>query len=765
VSARTTGRCTTTLVAVLLALGPVASGPAYAADVPTEPQPGLVSEQLVTSTLDATGLPVTTTLTTQVVATDQERGEVDVPVSTKDLRYLDRRGTPPTVGDAAVLTLGGPGTTTALLGSAFARPVPIALHAEYRRDGSTVDPATIDGGGDLQVVYTATNTVVTQQTLSYVDAAGVRRTSVQPVFAPFAGSLTVTLPPGVAVRSAAGATIGTGPDGGTVLAWDLVLYPPIGVPQRTMVLDVSAPTLTVPAARMQVLPVTAAQDPAVGFTTDLLDSSVEGNATLAEGLTELDANARRVAAASLQVTEGLAQVASGADTLARSVSDELAPGADSLASGARAQADGQSELAGSLATTSSGASELSTGAAELSAGLDELADGLAALAAPNGLPAAESAARALETAVGDLADAVGSASDPPITLPPSGTPTLVQLSRASRAAAVGLRTATLGVSAALTGIATGLGTVSADATSAATSVSSVYAAACLPAPSSLSAAQCSALQSAIDDATSAATGAGTAAAGIGAQVGALTATAAGLAGLSSALEALTDGLLEVSTALRSGDPSAPGVAEGLDALADGLTESVTAVTRLAAGAASADSGATELATGSAELADGLAQQSGGAETLASGSEQIATGAGSLSSGIDEVAGGSAELAEGAQAAESGSDAVTDGATRLADEGTAVALASVNDATAATALARAYLAAADASAVTAAPFAAPDGGVARVAYLSEIPAGTPPTGAVDPVTVGLVLLVGALVLALVVLAVRRVRRIAASETTG
>jgi putative membrane protein len=747
-------------VVVLVAVPAAGSPRPGAAGAITEP--GLVSEQLVTSTLDASGLPVTSTLTTQVVARDQERGDVLVPTSTKDLRYLDRRGAPPTEGDAAVVALGGPGTSAALLGSSFARPLPVALHAEYRRDGATVDPAALEGAGDLTIVYTATNTVVTEQTIAYADAAGERRSSVQRVFAPFAGTLAVALPAGASVRSAPGAVVGTGADGGTFVAWDLVLYPPIGAPQRQMVLELSSPALAVPGARMQVLPVTAAQDPAVAFSTDLLGSTVEGNATLAEGLTELDANARRVAEGSLQVTEGLAQVASGADALAESVSTELVPGAESLVVGAQQQAAGQSELAEALGTTSTGAEDLSSGATELSAGLEEIAAGLAALAAPSGLPAAEAAARDLEAAVGEIADAVGSSPDPPITLPPSGTPTLVQLSRASGAAAAALRTTTLGVSSALGAIATQLVTVQGDATSAATSVSGVYAAACQPAPSALSVAQCAALQDAVTDATAAATGAGAAAAAVGTQAATLTATAQGLAGLAGALTALTDGLLEVSAALRSGDAAAPGVAEGLAALADGLTSSVTAVTRLAVGATDSSAGAEALATGTEQLATGLEDTSTGAEQLAAGGEQIAEGAEGLATGVDGVAEGSAELASGASTAEEGSASVTDGATSLAEEGTSVTLDSVVEASADPALARAYLEAASDAAGTSAPYAAPEGGVARVAYVSEIPAVPAPAGALDPVVLGMALLVGATAVAVVVLARRRIRRVAAAE---
>ena len=109
------------------------SAPAFADGSATVPSaPGIVSEQLVISQLDATGLPQSSQLVTQVTATEVPSGPVLVPTSTTDLRYLDRRGAPEVHGDAAVVTVGGDPPSQVILGSTFSRPLPVALHAEYR---------------------------------------------------------------------------------------------------------------------------------------------------------------------------------------------------------------------------------------------------------------------------------------------------------------------------------------------------------------------------------------------------------------------------------------------------------------------------------------------------------------------------------------------------------------------------------------------------------------------------------------------------------
>ena len=733
------------------------SAPAFADGSATVPSaPGIVSEQLVISQLDATGLPQSSQLVTQVTATEVPSGPVLVPTSTTDLRYLDRRGAPEVHGDAAVVTVGGDPPSQVILGSTFSRPLPVALHAEYRVGGTAVDPATVGGDGVLAIRYRVTNTVSSKHTITYVDAAGKSHSSTETVFAPFAGGLAVTVPAGTDVVSAPGAVVSTGNTGGTVLHWNLVLYPPLGNPQQELTLELRSTSLAIPAAHMQVAPVTSAQDPAVGFSRDLLDKSVKGNTTLADGLTELDSNALAVAKGAAQVTDGLVQVSTGANQLSGSVSSALVPGSQALASGAAAQAQGQAALANGLQQSSTGADSLTAGLTSLDSGLSSLSGGLSALAAPTGLPASQEAAASLTSAVSRLADAVGSPSDSSVSLPPPSDVTLIQLSRASASAADSLHTATQGIADSLSSTVPSLVSTAADAAAAANAAQSVYQSACLASPPTLTQQECDELSTAVTRAGDAANEAQGATVAIGTQAATASAVADGLSGLVEALNGLTTGLEAVSVGLRSGDPQSPGVQEGLAALTDGLTEAVLAVTRLSTGADQSQSAASQLQNGSDQLSQGLTAEAGGATALAGSSDKIASGAQQNSAGVQGVADGLQSLTSGITASQDGSAQVADASSALQSKGTSDALASVVKSSKDPAFARAYLTTTTALAASAAPYAAPAGGTARVAYVSEIPASTDGgnnSSSNATAVLGLGLVVAA---ALGTLAVRRIR---------
>ena len=748
------GLAAVTLVALVVAPAQGAQPQAGAA-----PDPQLISEQLILTQLDLTGLPVSSDLVTQVIASSIPYQQVRVPTSTTGLHYLDRRGEPPVEGQAAVVMIGGPGQTKVLLGSDFAQPLPIALHAEYSRDGSVVDPATISGEGALVVTYTVTNTVVSDATVTYKSAAGTVISKKEKVFAPFAGSLRATVPVGVDVISAPGAVVSTGQDGGSVLTWNLLLYPPLGDYQQELEVHLRSANLVLPSATMQVAPVRSSQDLAVGFSRDLLDATVTGNATLANGLTELDDNALEVAKGAGQVSDGVAQAYAGANTLSASMSGSLVPGSQQLASGVAQLATGQQQLATGIGTSAAGGQSLSTGADQLASGLRTLASGLTALASPTGLPAAQAASQSLVTAVTAIADAVGSPADPTITLPPpSSDVTLIQLSRASSTAAGGLQQASAEAATALNSAVGDIAAVGASAGSAASKAGSVYQAACVPAPTTLTPEQCATLAESVSDATSAATGAQAAATTVGTQAAKVGAIAAGLAGLVTSIDGLTKGLEKVSLGLRSGNPSSPGVQEGLEQLTASLAQAVISVTSLSTGANSSSAGADSLASGASDLSSGLDTLATGASSLATSGAQAAAGAKAESDGTSAAAGGVGSLASALNTVAAGSSSVADGSSKLQADGTSAILDSVVEASKDPAFARAYLSATMARSVDAAPFDAPDGGVARVAYVSEIPAATAQAVAgAGSNTVLLLLLGGVLVAALGALAVRRIRR--------
>lgn len=157
---------------------------------------------------------------------------------------------------------------------------------------------------------------------------------------PFAGTLLVTVPAGIEVRSAPDAVPGTAPEGLTTLRWNLVLAPPLGSYQQTHELVMRATSLAVPSDPMEVVPTTTSADPSAAFAASLLDSSVKGNASLAEGLTTLDDNAAELAAGAGSLSRGLAELEAGAAALTQGADDQLVPGAQQIASGSAQVATG-----------------------------------------------------------------------------------------------------------------------------------------------------------------------------------------------------------------------------------------------------------------------------------------------------------------------------------------------------------------------------------------------------------------------------------------
>ena len=67
-----------------------------------------------------------------------------------------------------------------------------------------------------------------------------------------------------------------------------MLYPPLGDYTQKATLRIAATSLATPEVRMEVVPVTSGEDPSVNFSTGLLDKTLEGNTSLAQGLGSID---------------------------------------------------------------------------------------------------------------------------------------------------------------------------------------------------------------------------------------------------------------------------------------------------------------------------------------------------------------------------------------------------------------------------------------------------------------------------------------------
>jgi putative membrane protein len=740
-------------VAVVAVVCTLSLSPAVA-----KPEPQLVNEELVVAELDASGLPTDATIYSRVVARDYPAGEVRDPSSTSELTYVDRRGAPETDGDAVLITVGGSGQTTVTTRAAFDKPLPVALHAQYQQGASVIAPDQVEAtNGQLRIRYTVTNTTAKREVIRYRNAAGRWTVDKQPVFAPFVGTLVATIPQGLTLLEAPNAIRSTTEDGRTQLLWNLVLYPPMGNYQQDVELLVTGTPLAVPRVTMQAIPVQSKQSPTLGFSTDLLAASVEGNRELADGLGQLNQSAATLAGGAGDLSEGLRRLGTGTDTLARQVNAILVPGSRQLAQGAldiaQAQrqaargasrlADAQQQAADGARSAYDGAKSLEEGATALSDGLLSLYDGLQELLKPGALPAARDSADQLSQAVLRVRQLIGTRSDPDIGFPPTQGSTLIQAVRAAQKAAGVSAAGSQRVQENLQEIAASLGSLSqqlvqtsTNAGAAAAKTAQVYQQACVVAPV-LDAATCATLQEATSDANAARQSAGDIAWDVGKQSGkvteqaiasaAITASLAGLAGVFGYLDAALSG---ISGALVSGTTATPGIYEGMQALRDGLTATINGLVKLSNGAAQSTGGAQLLADGTGDLSTGLDDLADGAQKLAEGSDELAAGSQQLAQGTEQLAQGSAAQADGTEqvggalvdvnsgvnSAAGGASELARGAGQLQSRGTQRVLNQVVKASNDPAFAKAYLKATEARAADALPYGAPDGASGRVAYL-------------------------------------------------
>jgi putative membrane protein len=746
---------------VALALSLVASGVAVvvAPAGSASSDASFVNDEVVLATLDPSGLPQDARLVSTVTTRGGQARTVEDPASTTNVVYLDRRGTPRTGTDVVLVDVGGTGTTSVITQATFDKPLPVALHAEYAVDGEVVAPeAVVGASGLLSVRYTVTNTTAQQQTITYRDAAGEVRTRTVPVFVPFAGTLTVVLPPSLEVVDTGTATRTTDASGRTVLRYTLALAPPLGTFQQQAVLRARTDDGATPAATLEVAPATSETDPGTGVTRDALAGSVRGSLRLADGLATLSDEAGRLAGGAQQVADGTDQLASGAAVLADQVTGALLEGSRELAVGGEQLAAGAEELAGGLQQAEPGAQQLASGADDLAVGVAALATGLQQLA--DGLAAAAAGAGTLTQGANGVADALGSASDPPwpppgvlppFPVPPDLTleeiaaltpeqlaalladygdqlrdyaealrdladlpanvppPTVVQSLRLLQT----LTAALVHVGRDVQGLL--LVTAKRSAGAAALDAADLVTQLCGPTPT-LTADQCRQLTSVAADAGLAAAAA-TAAVGVNAvlfgieqkpRLGAVPA-------LGEALGRLEQGVLAISAAVRSGDPRRPGLVEGLAALQGGVRDARRASAALAGGAATAAQGARQLAGGADALAAGVGAAASGASELARGAQRLAAGQQAQADGVERLGEGALALAGGASQAAAGSAAVAAGVTAVQVQGIDRIGESVVEASREPALARAWLAATDRRAADALPYGAPEGALGTVSY--------------------------------------------------
>jgi X-X-X-Leu-X-X-Gly heptad repeat protein len=734
-------RRTAAATALLILTCTVAPGAAASA-APTDSLT-VTNHETVTVRVDATGTQVSAHLVDVLAATGTGEAQVHNPSATDDLRNLLGYRRPATDGDDLVQTVAAGqrlATEATVTGS-----VPVTLHAQYELDGTTLSPADLRGrSGKLTITYTVTNRSAEDTKLTYTDADGKSHTVTEKVFTPLVGDLVAELPTRYRNVTADGGTVSGTATGGTHVAYNLVLAPPMGNPQLTVTLTADVTDAEIPAAVMQLIPATTGTDPASGFAEQTFASTNEANAKLAEGAGAVDDQVVSLQSGIASLADGLTQLAAGADTLQKQLNGQLVPGAEAAADGAAKTSDGAGKLAEGTGEIASSADALSAGTQQLSAGLAQLDTALGQLSGAGGMSATLAAAQALRSAVQQIVAQLGAANDPDTLLGALNT-------LASGAGTLNQNLASAADSAAAIAKGVGAGADRTDALSdtvsdVATLVSNVINADCAPG-GPLSAEDCADLRKAQKQSTQGA-------AGIDALGDELTEAATALQSLSRGLgqaeKAAADlshgiattaaGLQQITVALSNPDGGADatkGVVQGLDALVAGLAQQIHGITTLASAANSTSAAADQINDGAGQLAAGSAHAADSAEALEKGAGQVAEGSAQVAEGVQAGADGAAEIAGQTGKSADGAKNAADGAEQLHEDGSAELTRSIVDGSATPAQVSAIFTAMDQRAAQALPFGVPEGATGSVMWKFEMdpsaaadPAGTPHDGPAD-----------------------------------
>jgi putative membrane protein len=376
----------------------------------------IVHRQSVLTEVDATGTTGVSRVFTQVAV--PEGRTLTLPgQSTSGLRSLS--GGAPTV-DAGTFVFGG---GMARMVANNTADLPVSIEIQYAIDGRPVSPDRVAGhDGQVAVTYIVRNLTAVPTELTLVAGDGSTSTQTVDVSVPMVGSLSLTLPSAYRDVVAPGAVVVGDGRGGTVVNWSLLLFSPLGSETQEVTWTAQARDAVIPAASMQVVPVTPNSFGSLGATEQAYAGAVEATTALTDGARQIDSNLQRLADGAGELLAGLLQLRDGAQELAVGL-NTASNGAGDLSSGlvrARTGADqldtGLGDLADGAGRLADGASAARTGAGQLDTGLGELATGAKTIA--DALAAADAGGRDLSTGLGmlsagsgDLADGLGDLAD------------------------------------------------------------------------------------------------------------------------------------------------------------------------------------------------------------------------------------------------------------------------------------------------------------------------------------------------------------------
>ncbi len=416
------------------AAGLALAGPIAAALAQVDGEPVVQSSETVKVELDSTGKLEVARLFSQIQASGKGDVSLEDPTSTSGVRNLDGWSAPSTSDGKATYDFSVDGTRNFRTVAKFTKDLPVTIAVEYTLDGKPITPGRLAGKtGTLEVTYHVANVTAAPIEITYLDGAGEDVTETIDLVTPFVGQLALDLPSSfkrIATNDNRADQAGNG-HGGRLLAWTMVLFEPIGQVEQTFGFSAEVSDAAIPAAHVQLLPVTPERHPELKFGQDGFESGAATGRKLTAGATEIDANVLKLRDGAAQLLNGLTQLQDGAvqlnDGLANGVPQAIdggqqlaagakkaADGGDQLAAGAKKVAKGNKDLAVGLGALADGAGQLQTGAKDLSAGASRLSTGFQDPESDSDLI---DGSQALAGALGLISDGLGKLNDGTSGLP------------------------------------------------------------------------------------------------------------------------------------------------------------------------------------------------------------------------------------------------------------------------------------------------------------------------------------------------------------
>src|SRR3954449_6544845 len=247
-------------IASAIAVG--AGGSAAAAPTGSD-SPRVVNRETVQVEAGSTGTVDHARLFNQLTVYGTGTYRVADPTATDGLRNLDGFASPSVHGGQAVWNVTADGRADRrTVADVPTAKLPVTLQASYTLDGKPVSPTDLVGKtGTVAATYHVVNRTASPTAITFEDGHGRTHHESVDLVAPLVGQLQTHLPASfTGVRTPRADVAGDG-HGGTIVAFTLVLFGPIGSPQQSFGWTAHVNDAALPPATLQVLPVVPSRHP------------------------------------------------------------------------------------------------------------------------------------------------------------------------------------------------------------------------------------------------------------------------------------------------------------------------------------------------------------------------------------------------------------------------------------------------------------------------------------------------------------------------